>query len=278
MKKTVSPHPTILLMIDGLRPDIFNCSQVPNLENFRKRSAYSLTAQSVVPSVTLPCHISIFHSVPPSRHGIVTNDWHPMARPLPGLMEVAKLHDRRCSFIHNWEYLRDLNRPGSLSYIYFEDSAYDPIGDERIIAEAIRHFEQEQPDFMFVYQSTVDVWGHKYGWMSDEYLRHVEFIDGVVGRLLDAVADQATILIQSDHGGHDRTHGTELPEDMTIVWMVAGPDIKQNHQIQSPVSLLDSAPTLAKLMNIKPHPEWEGRCIEAIYLQNICTFVNRPRL
>ena len=265
MPATPTITPVILLMLDGLRPDVFGQCQAPNLEAFRDRSAYSMAAQSVEPSVTIPCHTSIFHSVPPARHGIVTNDWHPMARPLPGLMEVAKQHERRCAFIHNWEYLRDLNRPGSLSYIYFEDSAYDPVGDERIIAEAIRYFEEATPDFMFVYQSTIDVWGHRYGWMSAEYLRHVEFIDKSVGRLLDAISDRATILIQSDHGGHDRTHGTELAEDMTILWMVAGPDIRQNHTIQQPVSLLDTAPTMARLMGIKPHEMWEGSVIEEIF-------------
>jgi len=241
--------PIILLMLDGLRPDVFDHCQIPNLEAFRNRSAYSLTAQSAVPSVTLPCHISLFHSVPPARHGIVTNDWHPMAHPLPGLMEVAKQHERHCAFIHNWEYLRDLNRPGSLSYVYFEDSAYDPAGDERVVAEAMRYFEQATPDFR----------------MSAEYLRHVEFTDKSIGRLLDALSDKATILIQSDHGGHDRTHGTELPEDMTILWMIAGPGIKQNHGIQHPISLLDTAPTMARLMGIKPHEMWEGNVIEEIF-------------
>ncbi|MEZ4864213.1 MAG: ectonucleotide pyrophosphatase/phosphodiesterase [Caldilineaceae bacterium] len=258
--------PVILIMIDGLRPDALAATACPNLQGFRQRGASTLTASSVMPSVTLPCHTSIFHSVPPSRHGITTNQWQPMARPLPGLIEVAAEHKRRCAFICNWDYLRDVYRPGKMAYAYFDDSAYDPAGDETMVAEALRYFRQARPDFMFVYQSTVDVYGHNHGWMSDEYLRHVTFIDGVVGRLLDGLPEEVTILIQSDHGGHERTHGTDLPEDMTIPWLIAGPPIKQNYTITAPVSLLDTAPTLATLLGIPPHEEWEGRCVDEVFV------------
>jgi hypothetical protein len=52
---------------------------------------------------------------------------------------------------------------------------------------------------------------------------------------------------------------------MTIPWLVAGPGIRQNYEITRAVSLLDTAPTLARLLSIKPHPEWEGQCVEEIF-------------
>jgi arylsulfatase A-like enzyme len=73
------------------------------------------------------------------------------------------------------------------------------------------------------------------------------------------------VLLQSDHGGHERTHGTASSEDMTIPWLVAGPGIRQGYEIKTAVSLLDTAPTLARLLKISPHPAWEGRCIEEIF-------------
>ena len=106
--------PTILVMIDGLRPDALDQIDCPNLRSLIARGASTLTARSVMPSVTLPCHTSIFHSVPPTRHGITVNVWTPMARPLPGLVDVAKDAGKRCSFIYNWEPLRDVSRPEKL--------------------------------------------------------------------------------------------------------------------------------------------------------------------
>src|SRR5947209_6250390 len=108
--------PVVLVMIDGLRPDALARIDCPALSGLRERGASTLTARSVMPSITLPCHTSIFHAVPPTRHGITMNEWHPMARPLPGLMDMAKAAGRRCAVIYNWEPLRDLCRPLSLDF------------------------------------------------------------------------------------------------------------------------------------------------------------------
>ncbi|MBE7467578.1 MAG: hypothetical protein DPW09_18725 [Anaerolineae bacterium] len=256
----------VFILIDGVRPDAIEAANCPHLIRLLRRSAFTLKATSVLPSITLPCHMSIFHSVPPARHGVTTNDWQPMARPLPGLVEQAHAAGRRCAFFHNWEPLRNLNAPGSLTFSYFRDNVYsDPDGD-RIIAEAAaRYITTDQPDFVFVYLGTVDTAGHRHGWMSSEYLAQLERVDGALGTLLAALPADSAILLQSDHGGHERTHGSDSPEDMTIPWLVAGPGIRRDYPIKSRVSLLDTAPTLARLLGISPHREWEGRCVEEIF-------------
>ncbi len=258
--------PTILVIIDGLRPDALDSERTPHLESFRARSAYTLRALSVMPSITLPCHMSIFHSVPPTRHGIVTNVWQPIARPLPGLVDVAHQHDKRCAFVHNWEGFRDLNRPETLTYSYFIDNFYsDTYADEVMVDEALRFQEKFAPDFFFIYLGITDVAGHQYGWMEEGYLAQVAIADNAFGRLVDEMPPESTILVQSDHGGHDRTHGTDMPEDMTIPWMIAGPTIRQGHEIQQPVSLLETAPTLAHVLEIPAHEAWEGSCVTEIF-------------
>jgi hypothetical protein len=209
--------------------------------------------------------MSIFHSVPPARHGITTNEWHPLARPLPGLIEVAHAAGKRCAFFHNWEPLRDLSRPTHLAYSYFKDSAYTPDGDEWVVDEAVRVIPNASLDFAFVHLGTVDTAGHDYGWMSPGYLQQAERVDAALGRLLAALPADTHLLIQADHGGHARDHGTASPEDMTIPWSVTGPGIRSNYSIDSPVSLLDTAPTLARLLGLTPHALWEGRVIEEIW-------------
>lgn len=257
----------VFVMIDGTRPDALAAVECPNLAALQARGAFTLKAASVMPSITLPCHMSIFHSVPPERHGVTTNDWRPMARPLPGLVDQAHAAGKHCAFFHNWEPLRNLNLPGSLAFSYFRDNVYsDPEGDQVIAAEAARYLATDQPDFAFVYFGTVDTVGHRHGWMSKEYLAQLARVDRALGILLAALPADSTILLQSDHGGHERTHGTDSVEDMTIPWMVAGPGIKPGYELKSPVSLLDTGPTLARLLNIAPHPDWEGRCIEEIFI------------
>lgn len=257
----------VLVMIDGTRPDALAAVECPNLASLQARGAFTLKATSVMPSITLPCHMSIFHSVPPDRHGVTTNDWRPMARPLPGLVDQAHTAGKRCAFFHNWEPLRNLSLPGSLAFSYFRDNVYsDPDGDQLIANEVVRYLATDQPDFIFAYFGTVDTVGHRHGWMSNQYLAQLARIDRALGTLLAALPAGSTILLHSDHGGHKRTHGTDSPEDMTIPWIVVGPGVRPGYEIKSMVSLLDTAPTLARLLQIAPHPDWEGRCIEEIFV------------
>lgn len=256
----------VFIMIDGLRPDALEAASCPNLRAFRERSAFSMAATSVMPSITLPCHMSIFHSVPPTRHGVTTNDWTPMARPVPGLVDVAKAAYLRCAFFYNWEPLRNLSQPGSLWHSYFRDNVSSQIEFDRIIAEnAAPVIAQDRPDFAFVYFGTVDIAGHDFGWMSDGYLRQVEAVDSLLPLVFDALQPQDHVLIHSDHGGHDRFHGLDVPEDMLIPWMIAGPQMKQGYRLETPVSLLDTAPTLARLLGLTPPPLWEGRVVEEAF-------------
>lgn len=258
---------TVFVMVDGLRPDALSAFDCPNIHSIQQRGSSTLRATSVMPSITIPCHLSIFYSVPPTRHGITTNNWQPMARPLPGLIEQASAANRKTAFFHNWEPLRNLNSPGSLNFSYFRDNVYTDIeqGDYVIATEAARYIESDRPDFIFIYFGTVDTVGHIAGWMSDAYLQQAERADKALGVVLNSLPEDHTILLQSDHGGHDRAHGTDSPEDMTIPWMAAGPGIRSGYEIQGAVSLLDTAPTLAAILDIEPHRDWEGSCVRELF-------------
>ena len=257
---------TLFILIDGLRPDALALAETPAINGLRQRGAWTLRAQAVMPGITLVCHMSIFHSVPPSRHGITQNRYQPLARPLPGLFEQAKQAGLKSASFYNWEPLRDVARPGSLHFSYFQDNSFDLAqGDQHLAQEATHYIKRERPDFVFLYLGSTDVMGHAYGWMSEEYLTHVARVDEIVGDVLVSLPDNSTALLQSDHGGHERTHGTEIPEDRLIPWMVAGPRIKQNYEIQQPVTLLDTTPTLTAVLGIDPAPEWEGTSVDEIF-------------
>ena len=256
----------VLLSMDGVRPDAIAAADCPNLQGLMERGSFSLKARSLMPNVTLPCHMSIFHSVPPERHGVVINHYQPPVRPIPGIADVAAAAGKRCAFFFNWEPLRDLARPGALVHSYFQANALDREGDHQIVQQFIDYYGQHMLDFAFVYFGAPDEAGHKYGWMSDGYLDQLSHDDVALGRLLDVLPTDATILMQSDHGGHDRTHGTDLPEDMLIPWIIAGPNIKQGHEIQAEVSLLSTAPTLARVMGVTPHTYWDGAAVKEIFL------------
>ncbi len=253
--------PVVLIMLDGLRPDALTAAHTPRLDAFIAQGAHTLAARSVMPSITLPCHTSIFHSIPPSRHGIMDNVWHSMARPLVGLVDAAHVTGKRCAYFYNWEPLRDLSRPESVYFSFFVNNSYDLEGDAVTAEAAARYLPEYNFDFTFVYFGCIDTAGHNFGWLSDGYQRQIEKTDPLVGRVLDALSPDTTVIIHADHGGHERSHGTELPEDMTIPWMIGGAGVKRGHIIRQPVSLLDTAPTITHLLGIPRPAGWEGQVV-----------------
>ena len=72
--------------------------------------------------------------------------------------------------------------------------------------------------------------------------------------------NQYDIILLADHGGHDRSHGTDMPEDMTIPIIGCGPSFTPG-ELPEGLSIKDIAPTITKLLGAAPADEWEGKPI-----------------
>lgn len=252
----------VLFLIDGLRPDGLVKAQTPVLDQLIASGAHTLTARTVMPSMTLPCHTSLFLGVPPARHGITTNVWAPQVRPVPGLFDVLSAAGLVTAFFYNWEELRDLGRPGALSASFmFKNTAVDGTADTLVAEHAAAWLRENAFNFAFVYLGCTDIAGHAFGWMSDPYLAAVTHADRCVGIVLDALPADCAVYLTSDHGGHDQTHGTDRDEDMTIPFIAAGPKIAGPAEISASVAITDIAPTVAAYFSVDRPPAWIGRPI-----------------
>lgn len=250
----------LLISVDGMRPDAL--PKVKNAQNIISRSAYNMNAQTVMPSVTLPCHISMFHSVDPSRHGTTTNTYMPQVRPINGLCEVLVKNKKRSAAFYNWEELRDLSRPASLTHSFFISGGklgYENANPATADA-AIDFLNKFDVDFTFLYFGYPDAAGHTFGWMSDEYFASLENSWYNIERVINSIGDDYTVIITADHGGHDRTHGTNMPEDMTIPMIMYGKDIKPGEAFEG-ANIKDIPPTVVKLLGVEPDDEWEGKSL-----------------
>ena len=250
----------LLILVDGMRPD--SLPGIPAAQDMIRRSASSMTARTVMPSVTLPCHMSLFHSVESSRHGTTTNTYAPQVRPIRGLCEVLAQNGKRCAFFFDWEQLRDLTRPGTLDISFFtkgESHGYAE-ADRMMTDAAISCLADEAPDFAFLYLGNPDEVGHRHGWMSEEYHAAVRGAWEQIQRVLPTLPEEYSVIILADHGGHDRIHGTEAAEDMTIPIMLCGKSFPAGTKIED-VSILDIAPTIAALLDTAADREWEGKSL-----------------
>lgn len=247
----------VLVLVDGMRADAFLACGHPFAKELVSLSTHALEAQTVSPSVTLPCHMSLFHSVDPDRHGILTNTYVPQVRPIVGLVDQLDQFGKKCAFFNTWEQLRDLCRPGHLHTHTFLNLHAWPDSDAKITDAAIPYILSEQPDFLFLYLGETDEKGHDAGWMSEQYMQCVYNAVGCIERVYRALPEGYTLIVTADHGGHDRIHGQEIPEDMTIPLCLCGPRFEQEKAIAQ-ASIKDIAPTIAKLLEVPRVREWEG--------------------
>ena len=248
----------LLILVDGMRPDAI--AHISQVQRFKEQATYTMEAQTVLPSVTLPCHVSLFHSVTPQRHGTTTNVYMPQVRPIQGLFEVLSQQKKTCAMFYNWEQLRDVSRPGSLTHscCYSGYRLGHKEACDATVEAAIQYLNQNDTDFTFLYFCYPDEMGHKYGWMTPEYQNALEESFANIEKVLNSLNDEYTVLITADHGGHDRTHGSDMKEDITIPIFAMGEVFAVGEHFEE-ATLLDIAPTVAKLLGVAPDAEWEGK-------------------
>lgn len=255
----------ILILADGMRPDALpSCGNAYAMELY-ENSAHTMEAKTVMPSVTLPCHMSLFHSVTPQRHGILSNVYVPQVRPVNGICEVLCHAAKTCAIYTNWNELRDLSQPAALEEYVFVGglkTGYDT-ANRRVTDAAIAGIKRFAPDFLFVYLGYPDVMGHAHGWMSKPYLDSVAQCFACIEEIIHMLPDDYTAFITADHGGHDRIHGMDIPEDMTIPLIVHHKDLA--HTDLTGASLLDIAPTITDLLGVAADKDWEGHVLPLVY-------------
>jgi predicted AlkP superfamily pyrophosphatase or phosphodiesterase len=248
----------IILSIDGLRPDAIELAPMPNLINLMKTSAYSLTAQTIRPSATLPAHTSMLTGLCPSKHGVDWNDYIPQK----GIAQGTDLFDlSHAAGLQNVMYvgkekLRQVTDASNIDrFVFINDR------DKVVMQTLLADFPQ---DFgvLFIHFATTDDMGHEYGWLSPEQLSVVFRADEAIGSLLNeldarGLRDETLLIITADHGGHNMTHGTSQPEDMTIPWITSGPGIKAG-ELTTPIQTMDTAATAAYALGLPIPPEWDG--------------------
>lgn len=251
----------ILMSIDGMRPDgLLQCGS-DAVEWLKARATYTLDAKTVMPSVTLPCHMSLFYGVTPSRHGILSNTFVPQVHTVTGLFEKVTSMGGVCASFIGWEPMRDVCPAGKSKYMtYINSYEYESV-DTLLTDAAMKLIEEKKPDFVYLYQvETDEKGGHDNGWMSEAYLRRVRIAIENARRVVEAYSNEYTVIITADHGGHDRMHGTDMAEDTTIPMFFIGEEFACGKELHG-VSILDIAPTVARVMGLFPEKEWEGKAL-----------------
>jgi hypothetical protein len=227
----------------------------------------------------------------PEQHGVTSNDWEtnkfeitPTVRGPAGFFPTIfglLRHQKpgsRIACIHDWDGFGRLVEPGAA------DILENVKGSTNTAKRAIEVIKKEKPTFLFIHFDDVDHAGHEFGWKSPEYFEAVAQIDDLIGQVLSAlqeagIRDQTVVLMTADHGGVAKSHGGATMEEIEIPWIIAGPGIRQGHEIKKPVNTYDTAATIALLFKLAPPEAWIARPVIDVLESGTPsrTSANRPK-
>jgi predicted AlkP superfamily pyrophosphatase or phosphodiesterase len=281
----------VVIGCDGFGSVGFTAKNTPVLHRLMREGAYTLHARGVMPTSSSPNWASMIMGAGPEQHGVTSNDWEtnkfeitPTVRGPAGFFPTIfglLRHQKpgsRIACIHDWDGFGRLVEPGAA------DILENVKGSTNTAKRAIEVIKKEKPTFLFIHFDDVDHAGHEFGWKSPEYFEAVAQIDDLIGQVLSAlqeagIRDQTVVLMTADHGGVAKSHGGATMEEIEIPWIIAGPGIRQGHEIKKPVNTYDTAATIALLFKLAPPEAWIARPVIDVLESGTPsrTSANRPK-
>lgn len=271
----------VLISLDGICVDGYLKAKTPNLDALMVEGSLSLDTRVVMPSVTLPNWTSHLCGSGPEQHGVVDNSWEITKFKLPAIetdsqgyypsvFKVLKeaLPKAKTAFYYNWI---NLFYPYNKQYLdevsYLENDAYLP-NYEKALSFLIEN--RKNPTLVFLYSVHTDHAGHKYKWMSPEYIKSIEEADVEIGKFIDKMKQEGLykdthFMFLTDHGGIEYGHGGVSTDEMIVPWGITGPGIKKGFKITEANNTVNTAATILYLFKIKQPLAWTGEVPKSIF-------------
>ncbi|MBZ0265105.1 T9SS type A sorting domain-containing protein [bacterium] len=146
--------------------------------------------------------------------------------------------------------------------------------DSDVMDNALRIIDEHHPALLWVYLADVDHAGHQGDW--DDYTHKIQIADSLVGVLWDTIQsdpiyqDNTTLLVTNDHGRHDDQHGgfsghgDDCDGCRHIMFLAAGPDIREGEITRYYRTIPDFAVTACEIFSLDPE-EGTGEVMEEIF-------------
>lgn len=225
MESTLERPSIILISIDGFRPDYLERVDTPNLDRLVKVGVLAEGLIPVFPTKTFPNHYSLVTGLYTENTGIIANTMYDETMQQRfSLGNRAAVSDGRwyggepiwVTAENNGIRTATMFWPGSEAeikgvrptrYYDYDDDLNNYTRVDSVLSWMALE-DDTRPDFMTLYFSTVDTYGHRYGPDSDSVYAAVAMIDGIIGNLVDRLEQasywsQTNLILTSDHGMYE---------------------------------------------------------------------------
>jgi arylsulfatase A-like enzyme len=270
---TTRPRNVVIVTLDTTRADYLGPYAsghvaTPSIDRIARDSLVFDEAITVAP-LTLPAHCSLFTGLLPPRHGVRDNADGPLAPSHPLLAGV--LRDRgfdTAAFVASTVLARDRGLArGFTTYRDGEPRDRHPTRRGRradeVIDEALAWLRQRDDAPFFLWMHLYDAhspydapepFATRYA--HDPYAGEIAFMDAQLGRLIDALdPDRTIVVLAGDHGeslgAHGETeHGQLLYQPVLHVPLITRVPGVAARRVPGVVRLVDVMPTVLALLGI----------------------------
>ncbi|HEX2778074.1 MAG TPA: alkaline phosphatase family protein [Gemmatimonadaceae bacterium] len=285
-----TPHTTlpavdrvVVVSIDGLRGDAL--PWMPALDALRARAAWTDSMQTVVPSLTVPGHLTMFTGRDVTKLGVTTNTLDQQAgyaltmNGASTMFQWVKGAGGRSAALIASSLVPAADLETARAFLGIDQLTAVGTNLDELRTQALAlATAPDAPELLFVHVATVDFAGHDFGWirtdttgangadvLGPQYVDAARAADGVVdairAALEPAIASGAVALIvTADHGGGHgehcvanvvaaREHCTSQPGDRTIPFFVLAKDVAPG-RIVGATSIMQVAPTVGALLRL----------------------------
>lgn len=277
-----------IISFDQGSPDGIARAKMPVLQHLVAEGAHTWEAYTIVPSLTLPSHVSMLTGVGIQKHQILWNDFIPEkgALKVPTIFSLAKKEGLVTALVAAKTKFKTLDLPGSLdAFILPEDTSAQSIANAFATMVA-----KLKPNLCFIHFADPDLAGHNYGVYSPEKMQALADCDAALQIILDAIAtagltDSSVLILTADHGGHDvhfpkkeaekriakgeptkhGTHGSAETSDVVIPWIAWGSTVKKGFTITTPVITYDTAATALWLLGLPVPTDFWGHPVTSAF-------------
>ncbi|WP_227370311.1 alkaline phosphatase [Halomonas sp. M20] len=267
-KEALAKH-VILVGSDGFGAYAFEKAKVPHLRKMMEEGAYSLKARSVLPSSSAVNWASMLMGSDPVLHGYT--EWGSETPEIPSrvvgetgifptifsLLEKQR-PDAKKGVSYTWEGI------GHLFEKPWVDLDYNGYSEENTLEKALEFITQEKPALTSIHFNEPDSIGHEIGHDTPQYYEKVEMIDGLVGKVIEALEESnmmkdSVIIFTADHGGIGKGHGGQTLVEMEIPWIIYGKNIPAQGELEFPIITYDTAATIAYVLGLETPDVWRGK-------------------
>ena len=267
----------VLVSVDGLRADAIG--HMPALSAMRARAQWTDSMMTVVPSLTVPGHLSLFSGRDVSTLGVTSNSLDEraaftlMVNGATSLFQWVRAEGGRSVAIIGGQLVPQHQLAMAQTFFGLDALHAAPESTPTIVDQAIAvAVGVDAPDLLFVHISAVDAAGHVGGWVGPDgaltahYIAAVRDVDAQLSRLAASLepslqAGEIALAITSDHGGGHgdgcvvempatREHCTSHGGDRRIPYLLVGAGITPGRLVGIS-SITEVAPTLAKLLQVR---------------------------